>query len=230
MAQNKADLLALISGNLPDNTTGLITPQKHREVSTQISDSALNTVETGAQSVSGETNFTGGLKKSGSDVAIGAYEEQILYGSSTAVSQLPSGLGVAMQIEFGAAQLGDSDPVKLDALGNLTINETGKYLIRVKFQHGRAGASGLSILHSRFLVNGSQVGISSVARLESANEIFTVESKVVADVTAGDIVTFEMIRDSAGADFGGLYSVASSHGWNLAPTSLIAVSRVVGAY
>ena len=61
MAKNKADLLALINTNLPDNTTKTITPTKLREVETQMTDSNLNTLESTTQVVAGLVNFTGGL-------------------------------------------------------------------------------------------------------------------------------------------------------------------------
>lgn len=226
MAHDKAALAALINSNLPDNTTGLITPQKHREVSTQVMDSALNTQETGAQTVAGLVNFAGGLQSGGSDVITGAKEVEVLRSASTAASQTPSAVGTPLQIEFGAAQVGDG--VSLSAAGVVTCTETGSYAMRFKLQKGRTGASGTSILMSRILVNGSQVGISSAARMTSAEAIYIVESRVAVALTAGDVVTLQIIRDSAGANFGGLYSVTSSHGWNLAPTSLLVVSRIEG--
>jgi len=226
MAQDKAALAALINSNLPDNTTGQITPQKHREVSTQVMDSAVNTVETGAQSVAGLVDFTGGLQSGGADVITGAREVEVLRAASTAASQAPSAVGTPLQIEFGAAQVGIG--VSLSVAGAITCTETGNYALRFKLQKGRTGASGTSILMSRILVNGSQVGISSAARMTSAEAIYIVESRVAASLTAGDVVTLQIIRDSAGANFGGLYSVASSHGWNLAPTALLVVSRIEG--
>lgn len=41
MAKTKSELFALIGTNLPDNTTGEITPEDLREVTTQIADSMM---------------------------------------------------------------------------------------------------------------------------------------------------------------------------------------------
>lgn len=41
MAKTKSEMFALIGGNFPDNTTGAITPEKLREVTTQLADSML---------------------------------------------------------------------------------------------------------------------------------------------------------------------------------------------
>ena len=44
-AQNRATNAALIDANLPDNTTQLITPEKHREVEDALNDSAFNVLD-----------------------------------------------------------------------------------------------------------------------------------------------------------------------------------------
>lgn len=226
MAQNKAALLALINSNLPDNTTGAITPQKHREVETQIFDSALNVVETTAQTVVGPVVFGSTVKKGTKDVLVGSREVEILRASSTAASQLPSALGTALQVEFGPAQT--LTKLTLSAAGAITCNVTGYYAFRFKMQKGRDGASGTSILMSRILLNGVQVGISSAARMTSTDPIYIVESRVAIQMNAGDVLALQIIRDSAGANFGGLYAVTSSHGWNLAPTALLVASEIEG--
>lgn len=41
MAKTKTEMFALIGANLPDNTTRLITPEKLREVMTQMADSPI---------------------------------------------------------------------------------------------------------------------------------------------------------------------------------------------
>lgn len=41
MAKTKSEMFTLICANLPDNTTGLITPAKLREVMTQMADSPI---------------------------------------------------------------------------------------------------------------------------------------------------------------------------------------------
>lgn len=226
MAQNKADLVALINSNLPDNTTGLITPQKHREVATQTADSALNTVETAPQTVASLTNFTNGIQKGGTPVAIGCKEVEVLRAFSTALVQEPTALNTAKKVEFGADQKTLSDPVMIDALGNVTFNQSGTYAVRVKLQAGRTGASGISILFSRILKNGVQIGVSAGAKMASSDFSYPAESKVtLQDIIAGDVFTVEIMRDSAGSNFGGIYGATSSAGWNISPCALLVVSR-----
>lgn len=224
--KTKTELFTLINTNIPNNTNGLITPEKVREVETQAADSALNLAETSNQTVVGLCNFTGGLKKGGSDVIIGAREVEVLRAHSLAASQLPTALGTALQVEFGALQAGAY--LSLAANGAVTCNTSGTYAFRIKLQKGRAGATGTSILMSRILINNSQVGVSATARMTSSDPIYASESKVTITLTAGDVLTLQIIRDSSGTNFGGLYSVTSSHGWSIAPSALLVASRIEG--
>ena len=226
MALTKNGLFSLINANLPDNNAGEISPADTREVATQNADSALNTIEASPQTVSGEVNFAGGIKKAGKSLISSAGETEILRAASVAASQQPTVVGTPLRIEFGTAQT--LTKVSLAANGVLTCNVTGKYAVRFKLQKGRAGASGTSIVMSRILVNGVQVGISSASKITSPDAIFIVESRVAVPLNAGDQVELQIIRDSAGTNFGGLFSVTSSHGWNLAPTALLVVSEIVG--
>lgn len=224
--KTKTELFTLINANIPDNTSAKVSPAKMREVETQSADSALNLAETSAQTVAGLCNFTGGLKKVGNDVIVGAREVEVLRAHSLAASQLPTTLGTALQVEFGVLQT--DTYLSLAANGAVTCNISGTYAFRLKLQKGRSGASGTSILLSRILVNGVQVGVSAAAEMASADPIYIVESKVTLALTAGDVLTLQIIRDSSGVNFGGIYAVTSADGWNIAPSALLVASRIEG--
>ena len=226
MAKNKSDLLALINTNLADNTTKAITPTKLREVETQMTDSNLNTLESTAQTVAGLVNFTGGLQKAGSSVLVGAQEKDIMRAYSMASIQQPTALGSAIQVEFGAAQ--STPEVSLSAAGVLTCNVSGTYALRIKLQFGRSGATGVSYLMSRIVKNATQFGVSQCTRISPPDSIIPTDSRVIIPLLAGDTITVQVIRDSLGANAGGLFAQASSHGWILAPTALLDVAKVEG--
>lgn len=230
MAQNKAGLLALINSNLPDNTTGAITPQKHREVETQIFDSALNVVETTAQTVSGPVNFAGTLQKGSKDVLVGGKVVEILRAGSTA-TQNPSGLGVPLQITFGAAVGVPADPVMMSAAGVLTFNQAGNYAIRVKVQVGRVGSAGVSRILTRALKNGAQAGIPDVTTISSSDAIDMKEVRIAFDALAGDVLVFQVARDPSGADAGGLVGFTATGAlaaWGATDSAAIIVEQFVG--
>lgn len=224
MALTKAGIFALIAGNIPDNSAGEVSPSDVREVATQNADSALNVLETATQTVAGNTNFTGGLKSLGEEVLTDVSEIDLIRGYSLAATQLPAGLGVPLQVEFGAAQANSN--VSLAVNGAVTCLISKTYAVRIKLQLGRTGASGTSIMFARILVNGVQVGVSQLSKLSTADNVTALDSRVLLTLTAGDVLTVEIIRDSAGANFGGLYAATSSHGWVLAPTALLVISDI----
>ncbi|OMM39135.1 hypothetical protein BCA80_23350 [Salmonella enterica subsp. enterica serovar Enteritidis] len=200
MAKTKSEIFALIGANFPDNQSGLITPEKLREVTTQMADSML----------------------------YGAKEVEVLRASSTDI-QAPTTTGTALTVAFEGAQKTSADPVMINASGVVTFNAAGNYAIRVKLQAGRTGASGTSILLSRVLLGGVQFGSPAATKLASADSTIPIESRVVVNATTGQTFTVEIMRDAAGSNFGGLYpQVATVTSWGVAPSALLVVSRLEG--
>lgn len=197
MANTKTEIFTLIGSELPDNTTGLITPAKLRGVLTQMADSPIYA--------------TPGVK-----------EVEVLRAAST--------VDTALQLTFGSAQGSASDPVMLNAAGLVTFNTAGNYAVRIKLQAGRTGASGTSILLSRILINGAQYGSPAVTKIVSADITIPIESRVVINPTAGQTFAVQIMRDSAGANFGGVYPQAATvTSWGTAPSALLVISRLEAA-
>lgn len=224
--KNTADLIALANANIPDNTTGLVSPADVRECLTQGADSGLNKLDTAPQSVAGPVAFGSTVTKGGQGVLIAARERDILRGASTAAVQQPSALGTAIQVEFGPAQT--TTELSLSSTGTITCNVSGTYAFRFKDQFGRSGATGISYLMTRILKNGVQFGVSQSTRLSSSDSIIPTDSRVVIPLLAGDTVQMQLIRDSLGANSGGLYQQTSSHGWGAAPSALLVASVIEG--
>lgn len=201
MAQTKTQLFTLIANNLPDNTTGAITPEKLREVTTQITDSMLF-------------------------AAAGVKEVEVLRAAST-VAQAPSAVDTPLQVSFGAAQGSSSDPVMINAAGLVTFNQAGNYAVRVKLQCGRTGASGTSILLSRLVLGGAQLGSAACVKLTQTDATTPTDSRVVMNPTAGQTLQVQIMRDSAGSNFGGIYpQTATVTAWGTAPSALLVISRL----
>lgn len=200
MAKTKSEIFALIGANFPDNQSGLITPEKLREVTTQMADSML----------------------------YGVKEVEVLRASSADI-QAPTTTGTALTVAFGGAQKTSADPVMISASGVVTFNVAGNYAIRVKLLAGRTGASGTSILLSRVLLGGAQFGSPAATKLTSADSTIPIESRVVVNATAGQTFTVEIMRDASGSNFGGLYpQVATVTSWGVAPSALLVISRLEG--
>lgn len=206
MAQTKTELFTLIGANLSDNTSGSITPAKMREVTTQIADSMLY-------------------------AATGVKEVEVLRAPSV-VNQLPSSIGTALQVAFGAAQKASTDPVMINAAGLVTFNVAGNYAVRIKLQCGRAGATGVVTLASRIMLNGAQYGSSAAVRLDNANTIMPTESRVVINATAGQTLAIQIVRDSVDSSInaGGVYAIApATSGWAASPSALLVITRMEAA-
>ncbi len=152
--------------------------------------------------------------------------ERLLDASSTATTQLPSGLDSPLQVEFGAAQSNDYVPVS--AGGALTINTTGLYRLKVNAEIGRTGGSGTSHIFLRALVNGTQAGRSVAYLVSNANDTKSFTDEAWLNLPAGAVVTYEIMRDGAGHDSGGLYAVSATNlAWSNAPTAALRVERFV---
>ena len=201
MAKTKSELFALIGTKLPDNTTGEITPEDLREVLTQTADSMLY-------------------------AAAGVKEVEVLRVASTAI-QAPTAVDTPLQLTFGAAQGSASDPVMMSAAGLVTFNQAGAYALRLKLQCGRTGATGTSILLSRLLLNGAQLGSAAAVKITATDATVPTESRVVLNVTAGQTFAAQIMRDSAGPNFGGVYPhTAAVTAWGIAPSALLVISRL----
>lgn len=201
MAKTKSEMFTLIGANLPDNTSGAITPAGVREVFTQMADSALY-------------------------AAAGIKEVELLRAPSI-IAQAPTAVDTALQLVFGAAQKSVSDPVMINAAGLVTFNVAGNYAVRIKLQCGRTGASGTSILLSRLLLSGTQIGSAACVKLTQTDATTPTESRVVLNPTAGQTLAVQIMRDSAGSNFGGVYQQAATvTAWGTAPSALLVISRL----
>ena len=152
--------------------------------------------------------------------------ERLIDGFSTASSQEPVGLDTALQIEFGAGET--SVPVTLDATGKVTINITGTYRVKIGFAVGRVGSSGVASLYVRSLFDGVQAGQSVHWTISSAQTYIPFTDEAWLTLTAGTEITYEIIKDSSGANSGGLFqSNPVTTGWVDNPSASIRVERFV---
>lgn len=142
-------------------------------------------------------------------------------------NQLPSGLNSPLQVKFGAAQGTASDPVMLDALGNITFNQGGLYLFNGYANFERQGASGgVTVTLFRALLNGSQSGPTKGVELSGTGIMFPYELTLPIQVSAGDVLTWEIMRDSSGVDAGGLYIHTNSGPWSNVPSADVNIYKI----
>jgi len=153
------------------------------------------------------------------------FQERVILGESFNI-QSPTGKDLPLQLEFGPAQFEPSDPVQIDALGNLKFNQSDQYVISITLQYGRIGAGAFSLLFFRVLIDGVQAGRSHSAKLDNANSNFPVEFTVPSNIISGQTLTVEMWRDDTGFDAGSLFpETPTLAGANKTPSAVIRISR-----
>ena len=153
--------------------------------------------------------------------------ERVLNVYSTTPNQNPTGLGVAnlVQVEFGPATNTVSDAVMVDATGTVTFNQAGMYRVRVTSQYGRTGATGISEVLTRVLVNGVQVDPSVLIRIGISDVAAYSNSDSWLNMTAGTTLVYQIMRDISGDDTGGLVGLTPTGGWTIAPSASLRVER-----
>lgn len=145
----------------------------------------------------------------------------------SSVNQSPSAVNTPLQITFGPAQT--TADVSISAAGVITFNTSGNYLIDIFLRFGRSTSTGSAIILNRILKNGAQILNSNGLLLSAAAQTIPFSAAIPLTMAAGDTMTMEVVRDSAGANDGGLFVVSPTiAGWNIVPSATIVVNKFVG--
>jgi len=144
---------------------------------------------------------------------------------STLSVQEPSSVNTPYQLSFGASQGDVSWDAMIDATGTITFNKAGTYTIHMHAHYGRTGSNGTSILFYRYLINDTQVEASLAAKVDNSEILIPYVTTFNVTVSANDTLKFQILRDSAGDNSGGIYAQASSAGWNDAACAAVEVLR-----
>lgn len=151
---------------------------------------------------------------------------QVLSAADT-TNQTPSGLDTPLQVKFGSAQGTVSDPVSLDAAGVITFNQAGLYMFNGYANFERQGSSGgVSVALFRPLLNGTQADVIKMVELKDTGVAIPYEVTIPLNVSQGDELTYEIMRDSSGVDQGGLYIHENDGPWDDVPSVAIKIFKV----
>ena len=154
-----------------------------------------------------------------------ADREIVVRGTDNTIQE-PSVQDTPLQVTWGPAVGTGSDPVNIDANGNIFINEADNYHFRISLQYGRTGGGGTAWIYLRFLVNGVQAGVTVLSKLNNANSDFPYQAELTADLPAGVTITGEIWRGSEGTNDGGLFAnTPALAGAGSNPSADIIVSR-----
>ena len=143
------------------------------------------------------------------------------------VNQNPSAVDTPLQITFGSAQT--TTDVSISAAGVITFNTSGNYLIDIFLRFGRSTSTGNAIVLNRILKNGAQILNSNGVILSAATQTIPFSAAIPLTMAAGDTITMEVARDSAGTNDGGLFVISPTiAGWNIVPSATVVVNKFVG--
>ena len=158
--------------------------------------------------------------------AVNVVVERMLDAASF-VDQTPTGIGVATQISFGDAQT--ETAFELEADGTLTCLVADEYVWRAKLVVGKdSGGNAVAQIYIRTLVNGVQAGPSSQVIIDSNRAEIPVDLEGTAFIDAGDVITFEFIRDTDGDDDGELRAGNPDvAGWAPSPSARLTIDRFI---
>ncbi len=151
----------------------------------------------------------------------------VLSAEDVAVSQGPSTTNSLYQIVIGGAQGTASDPVMLDASGNITFNQAGTYLLKAQGCFGRSNGGASALVHFGTFIDGVQEGASQSVGIKDAGDKIPYERTVPIVVTAGQILNFRMSRDSGFFNEGSLVSSTDTDGlFTITPNFKINILKV----
>lgn len=151
---------------------------------------------------------------------------QVLSATDT-TDQEPSDLDKPLQVTFGPAQNGPADPVQLDELGNIIFNQAGLYLFNGYGNFERQGSSGgVTVTLFRALLNGVQISPTKGIDLSNTGIMVPYELTIPIQVNAGDVLTWEIMRDSSGVNGGGLYTHTVLGRWSNVPSADVFIYKV----
>lgn len=153
------------------------------------------------------------------------YESKL--SSFSSVNQNPSAVDTPLKITFGSAQA--TADVSISAAGVITFNTSGNYLVDIFLRFGRSTSTGNAIILNRILKNGAQILNSNGLILSAATQTIPFSAAIPLTMAAGDTMTMEVARDSAGTNDGGLFAVSPTiAGWNIVPSATVVVNKFVG--
>lgn len=151
----------------------------------------------------------------------------VLSAEDVAVSQGPSTTNSLYQIVIGGAQGTVSDPVMLDASGNITFNQAGTYLLIAQGCFGRSNGGASALVHFGTFIDGVQEGATQSVGVKDSGDKLPYERTVPIVVTAGQVLSFRMSRDSGFFNEGSLVSSTDTDGlFTITPNFKINILKV----
>ena len=157
---------------------------------------------------------------------------EVVSSGSHSSDQGPTATDTEHQVLFGATVGVDifnlTGDLTIATDGSITCNTTGSYQFLLNTNYGRDTASGTSQMHIRILIDGVQLGGSGDNWFSGQDDRLTKSVTFNLGLTATEVLTVEIIRDSGGANDGGFFTGnPTAAGWANVPSASIAAYKIV---
>ncbi len=189
--------------------------------------------------INGETGLVTRNKLNGNfDELYGALETHFLRttisSGSHPITQGPSALDVRHVVLFGDTLSGGGQNIfnitgelTIATDGSITCNETGSYQFLMTLNYGRSTASGVAKVNVRITIDNVQLGGSGDNWQSSKDDRLAKSTAFNLNLTAGQVLRAEIVRDSTGANDGSLFATTpTTSGWNDIPSSIMACYKI----
>jgi len=164
----------------------------------------------------------------GLDWREGKVDGSLILTGTDYTNQYPSATDTALQTTYGGVQ--STTEFDLSAAGALTCNVTGWYKFFWNLRFGRTAGTGTAQLLWRVLINGAQVGSTVAVSVSGADDKYSLAISASLPITAADVVTSEVMRDSSGNNDGGLTTTTPTLGtWEKSASAVLRIDKEVVA-
>lgn len=152
---------------------------------------------------------------------------QAILSAYSSINQSPSAVNTPLQVVFGSPQT--TSNVSISAAGVVTFHTPGNYMMDIFLRFGRTTTTGNAIILNRILKNGAQILNSNGVSMSAAAQTTAFSAAIPMVMSAGDTLTMEIVRDSAGANDGGLLVISPTiGGWSIVPSATLVVNKFIG--
>lgn len=147
--------------------------------------------------------------------------------AQSTTTQGPSATDTPYQVTFGSGS--SNSDVTVASNGVVTFNTTGLFLVTINMNFGRANNTGIAKVVARLLTNGSASGFTQISQMDTSVNFTPFHATVLRSFTATNTITVEILRDSTGANDGGLYTFDPAlSGWTNVPSAAVRIQRIAG--
>jgi hypothetical protein len=149
--------------------------------------------------------------------------------NQSTVTQNPGAVDTPLVVSFGP--LIESSDIRIGMGGVVTLKTTGLYFITFNLSLGRANNTGVSTMFVRILINDVPTDIVRAIKIDTSANITPVTIPLFRRFTADDTVKVEILRDSSGANDGGVISLNPVlAGWADSPAASVKVQKITGGF